>query len=87
VAKRTVKTKAPKPVKTLGSVFGSDYESVRFTFASKLARLTDENELQDGYEIVSRHIAAGNIVQDGVAGIFPGAPVYRVVKPDAPALI
>jgi hypothetical protein len=85
MAKRTVKQ---KEVVTLGNVFRQGFATnVQFTIASKLARLMPENDLQTGYDIVAKHIEAGNIVQCEVAGIFPGVPVYRIANPQAPALI
>ena len=85
MAKRTVKP--PKAV-TLGWALRDFWvNQVRFTIASKLARLTTENDLQTGYDIFDRHLAAGNIVEDKTVGIFPGVPTYRIAKPDAPALI
>jgi hypothetical protein len=84
MAKRTVKE---KEVVTLGIVFGDMAINVRFTFASKLARLTHENDLQDGQKLFDRHFAAGNIVEDKTVGLFPGAKTYRIAKPQAPALI
>lgn len=85
MAKRTVKS---KEVATLGSVFRQGFATnVQFTIASKLARLTDDNDLQKGYDIVARHIAAGNIVEHEKVGVFPGVPTYRIAKPEAPALI
>ena len=87
MAKRTVKT--PKVV-TLGEVLKTvSGKNVKFTFASKLARLKPENDLQDGYAILERHIAAGNIVDDSGVGVgyFPGVQTYIMKKPDAPALI
>lgn len=62
-------------------------DQVKFTMASKLARLTPENDLQNGYAMFARHLAAGNIVEDKKVGFFPGVPTYRIAKPDAPALI
>lgn len=84
MAKRTAVS--PKDVKTLGTVF-RDTVSVRFTFASVIARLTPGNDLETGYAIFDRHLAAGNIVLHGKAGFAPGVPTYRIAKPDAPALI
>lgn len=83
MAKRTVKT---KPSVTLSLVFG-EMCNVRFTFASNIARLTPRNDLNDGYAIFEKHLAAGNIVEGKIVGIFPGVPTYRIAKPDAPALI
>lgn len=62
-------------------------DQVKFTMASKLARLTPENDLQNGYAMFDRHLAAGNIVEDKKVGIFPGVSTYLIAKPDAPALI
>lgn len=85
MAKRTVKE---KDAVTLGIVFRDISEiNVRFTFASKLARLTPENDLQTGQKLFDRHFAAGNIVEDKTVGLFPGAKTYRIAKPSAPALI
>jgi len=85
MAKRTVR---PPKVVTLGEVFrGYAPFQFKFTFASKLARLKPENDLQDGYAMLEKHISAGNIVEDKKVGIFPGVPTYRIAKPDAPALI
>ena len=77
-----------KQVVTLGWALRDFWaDQVKFTFASKLARLTPENDLQNGYAMFDRHLAAGNIVEDKTVGIFPGVPTYRIAKPDAPALI
>ena len=84
MAKRTVKE---KDTVTLAMVFRDMAINVRFTFASKLARLTPENDLQTGYKLFDRHFAAGNIVEDKTVGLFPGAWTYRIAKPSAPALI
>lgn len=77
-----------KQVVTLGWVLRDFWaDQVKFTIASKLARLKPENDLQDGYAMLEKHIAAGNIVEDKKVGIFPGVPTFRIAKPDAPALI
>lgn len=86
MAKRTVKP--PKEAVTLGMVMRDFWgDQVRFTFASKMARLTPQNELEHGYILFEKHLADGNIVQSGNVGLFPGVPTYRIEKPDAPALI
>lgn len=83
MAKRIAKTKQPDQ-KTLGQLFG-DGRNVCFTIASKLAKL-DGTDLEIGYEKFNAHLKAGNIVHDGEAGFAPGIPVYRIAKPDAPAI-
>lgn len=84
MAKRTLKE---NEVMTLGMVFRDMASSVRFTFASKLARLTPKNDLQTGYKLFDKHFAAGNIVEDKTVGLFPGTKTYSIAKPSAPALI
>lgn len=84
MAKRIAKPAKKADVKTLGQMFGDDL-NVRFTIASKLARL-DDSDLQRGYDRFNIHLTAGNIAQHGDAGFAPGVPVYRIAKPDAPAI-
>lgn len=84
MAKRIKKPAKKADVKTLGQMFG-DALNVRFTIASKLARL-DEGCLQRGYDRFNIHLTAGNIVQQGEAGFAPGVPMYRIANPDAPAI-
>ncbi len=85
MAKRTVKE---KQVVTLGWALRDFWaDQVKFTMASKLARLTPDNDLQSGYAMFDRHLAAGNIVEDKKVGLFPGVPTCRIEKPEAPALI
>lgn len=85
MAKRTVKE---NEVVTLGWALRDFWaDQVKFTMASKLARLTPENDLQNGYAMFDRHLAVGNIVEDKKVGFPPGVPTYRIAKPDAPALI
>lgn len=86
MAKRIVKP--PKEAVTLGWVMRDlSPDQLRFTISSKLARLTPENELERGYAMFDRHLAAGNIVEGKSIGMFPKIPTYRVANPDAPALI
>lgn len=84
MAKRIAKPAKKADVKTLGQIFGDDL-NVRFTIASKLARL-DGSDLQRGYDRFNIHLTAGNIVQHGEAGFAPGVPVYRIVNIEAPAI-